>query len=179
MSADVRESYAGYVVMRLNAFREHAGDTARVWDFPKLVAARRSMRVDEADAFKGPWRNVRPYVTTEFREWVEEYNAERLTFSEWQRARMEEQRAEKSRQRDYMESVEYFTDELVRWAELTRDRDALIVAARERGASFKELMAATGLSRMAIHNVIAADARAMANMMTDVEWASLQAMEVA
>jgi lambda repressor-like predicted transcriptional regulator len=46
------------------------------------------------------------------------------------------------------------TDELRRWRELCEDRDALIFEARERGASFRELQDATGLSRMALHNVI-------------------------
>ena len=154
MSAADRQDYAGYVAARLVAFREHAGWSARVWDFGKLKAARKSLTREDGDSFKGPWRTVRPYVTTEFREWVDEYNAERLTFAEWLQVAREVRREQSQRERDYLESVEFMTDELRRWRELCEDRDALIFEARERGASFKDLQDATGLSRMALHNVI-------------------------
>lgn len=162
MSAADRIAYAEYVAGRLRAFHVHAGDTARVWDYGKALAHGRGTKRTDADAFKGPWRVVRPYVTTEFREWIDEHDAERLTFAEWQAVERAARAKRDAEEVEYIESAAFFTDELRRWAELTRDRDALIVAARERGATFRELQDATGLSRMTLHTVISADARRVA-----------------
>lgn len=164
MSTTDRETYAGYVASRLAAFTEHAGDTARVWDFDAMQRARRPF-AEDADAFKGPWRDVRPYVTTEFREWIDEYSAERLTCSEWHAAQLDERRQLATRERAYLDSAAYCTDRLERWAELNRERDELIVEARERGASLREIQESTGLSRMAVHNILA--------------WAKLQPQPIA
>ncbi|MCI2958235.1 hypothetical protein MN032_11050 [Agromyces atrinae] len=125
------------------------------------------------DVFSGPWHTVRPYVTTEFREWVDEYYARRLTFTEWQREARAARVAEAARVRDYVDSAEFCTDQLEQWAELNARRDALIVDARERGATFAVLQASTGMSRMALHNVIARAARAAVPDTVPAEWVRL------
>lgn len=168
MSAADRESFAGYVATRLDAFREHAGWSARVWDVDALARARRA-GLEDADAFRGPWRTVRPYVSTDFRVWIEEYYAERLTYTEWQAAQIHARREESERQYAYMDSAEYTLDRLEQWAELNRMRDELIADARERGASFAELQAATGLSRMAVHNVITRERASVAAPVVTLE----------
>jgi hypothetical protein len=112
MSAADREQYDAWVAARLIDFHEHAGMGAFVWKSSYSLAAGGSARgvrgVEraDADAFRGPWHTVRPYVTTEFREWIEEYNAPRLTFAEWQAEAIHARKRERERARDYLESAE-------------------------------------------------------------------------
>lgn len=150
-----RAEYLGYVTAQLAKFREHAGVHSFVWDAAKLQRARRLAPMDTSDegAFSGPWRVVRNYVTTEFREWVEQYYAERLTFSEWKRRAIEARNDEAQRVRDYLDSSEYCTDRLTELRGLFEQRDELIISARERGASWADIGEAVGLSRAQLHNI--------------------------
>lgn len=155
MSAADREQYDAYVQTRLQAFHDFAGFGAFVW--------REGVKRADEEAFRGPWHVVRPHVSSEFRVWIDEYFAPRLTFSEWQAEAIHSRRAESGRVRDYLDSAAYCTDQLEQWRELTMQRDALIADARERGATFAELMASTGLSRMALHTIVS-KARAAAEL---------------
>lgn len=153
MSTADRQAYDEHVALQYAAWLEHTGGVGYIWDEKALHRAGK-VAPSALEAWAGPWRNVRPYVATEFRQWIEEHFLERVTFSEWQAVRIQERREAKESQRDYLESSDYCLDRLENWAELNRERDTQIVEARERGATFKELSAATGLTRRALHNVI-------------------------
>lgn len=161
MSSADRTAYSEYVTLEYQKFLDHTGGAGYVWSENRLARVHRTMP-PARDAWRGPWRNVRPYVTTEFRQWIEEHWIERLTFSEWQTARIHERREAVESKRDYIESADYCLDRLETWAELNRERDEQICEARERGATFKDLMSATGLTRMTIHNVLERARRAQA-----------------
>jgi hypothetical protein len=105
----------------------------------------------ELAAFSGPWHVVRKHVTTEFRQWVEEYDGtKRLTLSQWRA----EQIAERS-EIAFTESAEYTLGQLEELRRLIAERDALILEASKRGASKVAIASAVGLSRQQIHTVIA------------------------
>lgn len=142
-----------YVTLELERFGEHTGGNGRVWDnTPRAVrklAARRAGSPEEY-AFTGPWRTVRPYVTLEFRQWVEEYEGtDRLTLSEW----IERDRAARS-EVQYLESAAHTLDRLEEIKRLVSERDALIVEGARRGASKTDIARACGLTRQAVHAVI-------------------------
>lgn len=166
-----REAYLGYVTAELAKFREHAGVHSFVWDAEKLQRARRLAPMDTSDegVFVGPWRVVRSYVTTEYREYVEQYYASRMTFSEWKARAVAERAAEAQRQSDYLDSAEYCTDSLADLRSLFERRDELIVTARERGASWGDIGDAIGLSRAQLHNIATRHAVKMRNAVASVE----------
>jgi hypothetical protein len=152
--ADDRIAYAGYVQARLEDFWQHAGHNAFVWDFAKLQHAPcRPRDTSDAGAFKGPWRNVKNYVTTEFREWVDEYYAERKTFAEWRAERVEERRVQAIRDAETLDSAGYKLGELALLRDLLDRRDDIIMGARERGATWADIARAAGLSRQQLHNI--------------------------
>lgn len=153
MSAQDRIDYDTYLAGQYAAWLEHTSGSGYIWDARALARAGRDVPT-ALDAWRGPWRNVRPYVSTEFRQWVEEHFLDRVTFAEWQAQRIQERRETAETKRDYVESADYCLDRLESWAELNRERDEQICEARERGATFRELSEATGLTRMALHNVI-------------------------
>lgn len=81
-----RETYAGYLAEMESRFADHTAGNGRVW----LQSAPWG---SFGAAFRGTWGSVRRYVTPEFRQWVEEYGVDRLTFSQWQEtARRERER---------------------------------------------------------------------------------------
>lgn len=152
-----REEFAGYVTAQLEAFRKREGELTFVWDAAKLLKARHLAPRDTSDegAFVGAWHVVRAYVTTEFREWVEQYGARRLTFSEWKARAVAERAALANERADYEASAAYCTDQLEDLRALVERRDELIVTARERGATWADIGAAIGLGRAQLHNIAA------------------------
>lgn len=151
-----RIEYAGYVARRLEEFWIHAPG-AFVWKESYSIAkgqVRARLKAD-SDVFVGPWHAVRPHVTTEFREWIDEYCEERLTFSEWQAAQRHERERERIAREEYEESGDAALDSLDLWRDLAARRDEFIVQARRAGKTYKQLQAATGMSRSALAEVVA------------------------
>lgn len=142
-----------YVTLELERFAEHTAGNGRVWAdtarAARKLAARRAGSPEEY-AFTGPWHTVRPYVTLEFRQWVEEYEAtERLTLSEW----IERDRRERAAV-DYLDSAAHSLDRLEEIRRGILERDAVIVEAAKRGASKTDIARASGLSRQQVHTIV-------------------------
>ena len=93
MSSQDRIEYAEYLDGQYADWMEHTGGVGYIWYFPALTRAGKPVPAP-LDAWRGPWRNVRPYVTTEFRQWIEEHSIARVTFSEWHAERIQARRAE-------------------------------------------------------------------------------------
>ena len=115
-----------------------------VWNHAAL-RARGKVVADTIEAWRGPWATVRPYVTTEFREAVEQGIVTRRTITEWAaaNARIREQEraeAEEGPGREAMSSLAYLRDLLDR-------RPAMIADARAAGESWESICRASGLSR--------------------------------
>lgn len=158
-SADY-ESWVEYVTNELAAFYEHTEGVTYIFDHSpasaKYVARwhKRGMSTELA-AFSGPWHVVRKLVTTEYRQWVEEYEAtDRLTYTQWVE-RAKNDRVEVA----WEESAERALDKLEMLRRLTLERDAIIVEAARKGATKVAIARSVGLSRQQIH-VIIADAEA-------------------
>lgn len=148
-----RQAFESYVDRMLTAYLEHTGAGGSVWAHHTAALQRRNAGRDTRDAFAGPWHTVRPYVTQEFRQWIDEYWTPRLTFAEFTALRREERQAERDREREWLDSAAYRLDQLVQWRDF--NRDAAIIEARERGATFAELQAATGMARSSLAAIIA------------------------
>lgn len=166
-----------YVRGELERFYAHCEGVTYIWAHTP-AAERLVSRLGgdgELSAFKGPWHVIRGHVTSEFRQWVEEYEAtERLTFSEWQ-ARAVTERQEVA----YLESAEHDLDQLRELRRLMGERDALIVEAAKRGAAKTAIAAAIGLSRQQVHAIVtAADAAAMEDMFVETETVTLPSGEI-
>lgn len=81
------ETWQGYVSAMESAYAAHTEGNGRVW----LESFKGGSSFERA--FVGPWHTVRAHVTTEFRQWLEEYGIERVTLTRWiQRARAERAR---------------------------------------------------------------------------------------
>lgn len=90
LAADL-EAWRGYLARLEAEYAEHTGENGRVW-LESFTGGSSFER-----AFTGPWSHIRAHVTTEFRQWIEEYDVERLTLSQWvvrQRADREKERLE-------------------------------------------------------------------------------------
>ncbi|WP_136057258.1 hypothetical protein [Microbacterium sp. K24] len=149
-------AWAEYVVGESARFYDHCEGVTYIFaDTPaaKRYLARCATRgaSSEEAAFTGAWHVVRKLVTTEFRQWVEEYEAtERLTFSQW-RERAKEERVEAS----WEESADRALDQLEMLRRLISERDSLILEAARKGATKVAIARAVGLSRQQVHTVIA------------------------
>ncbi len=83
------ETWLGYVARVEAEFLEHAGFGAQYWleswtgsgDFERVMT--------------GPWHVLRRHVTTELREWFDEYFVERVTITEWRARCRAERQAER------------------------------------------------------------------------------------
>lgn len=144
-----------YVSGELARYAEHTGGTGRLWaqnpHASRFVEKRRAGSPEEY-AFTGPWHIVRKYVTTEFRQWVEEFEAtERLTLAQ----HAERERAAAA-SRAWLDTPEYVLDRLDEIRRMMAERDALIVEAARRGAKKTAIAEATGLQRQTIHAILAA-----------------------
>lgn len=147
-----------YVAGEVARFYEHTDGVTYIWAHTpaaaavcaRLQAARGAGGTDAEAAFSGPWHVVRKHVTTEFRQWVEEYEAtERLTLSEFtERAKVA--RAEVA----FIESADYTLGQLEELRRLTAERDHLIREAAARGASKVAIAAAVGISRQQVHVIV-------------------------
>jgi hypothetical protein len=69
------------------------GHRVDIWNTAALRAARKSIP-DDLELFRGPYRNVRPYLTTELRELIDQGAVTRWTVTEWRAAARREREAE-------------------------------------------------------------------------------------
>lgn len=149
--ADV-EAWETYVRGEVAKFYDHCDGVTYIWAHT-AAADRMVARLggdSELAAFSGPWHVVRKHMTTEFVQWVDEYEGtERLTFSQWRERRAAE-RAEVA----YLESAEHTLGKLAELRRLIEERDALIVEAAKRGATKVAIAQAVGLSRQQVHTII-------------------------
>lgn len=148
-------AWQSYVTAELARFAEHTGGTGRLWaqtpHAARYVDKRRAGSPEEY-AFTGPWHIVRKYVTTEFRQWVEEFEAtERLTLAQ----HAERERAAAA-SRAWLDTPDYVLDRLDEIRRMMAERDALIVEAARRGAKKTAIAEATGLQRQTVHAILAA-----------------------
>ncbi|WP_100813031.1 hypothetical protein [Microbacterium lacus] len=160
-SAADLESWRGYLARQESRFYDACGGGTYIWDRAAVDRATRRGKtfrgLDIEGAYTGPWHTVRPYVTAEFREWVESDSRgdqiERLTLSEWvERERVERERVEG--ERGHLETADYTLSQLREFARMLEWRDTLIREAIERGASKVETAAAVGLTRQQIHTIV-------------------------
>lgn len=161
MRASVRgvdyDAWATYVAGECERFYAHTEGVTYIFaNTPK--AARYLARCEargtssEQAAFTGAWHVVRGLVTTEFRQWVEEYEGtERVTFSEWRERSKDERDAV-----EWRESADFALGELATLRRLIAERDALIVAASQKGATKVAIAQAVGLSRQQVHTIVSA-----------------------
>lgn len=123
-----------------------AAGNSNWFDDRKLAAMKTRNRTARfpRDAFTGAYMITRAYLTEEAIFWFEHYGHERFTFTDWQN-RERETRAEVAaydvEESNPLADLEYMRDMVAR-------RGKAIVAAREDGASWAQIMTATGLSRM-------------------------------
>lgn len=153
-----RADYAAWIAGQLERIHNYGGAGFDVWDRSKLRRAGLSESREDAEAFRGPWRTVRPYATQEFLWWVEAQGEPRYTFSEWQARARAERDAEAHKVREWLDSAGYCLSELEVLRDMLARRDELIATARERGAAWADITAASGLSRMQAHTVAKAHA---------------------
>ena len=163
MSKHDEQEWSAYVLRELDHFYAVSGGGTYIWaNTPGAHRAlsRRGVTSTgagaELAAFRGPWLVVRPLVTREFRQWVEEdEGTRRLTPAQF----VESQR-EARESLSWYDSPEFTRDRLAEIRRLMDERDALIVEAAARRASKVEIAAATGLSRQQVHAIIASAGRA-------------------
>lgn len=148
-----RADYAAWVAGQLERIHAYGGNGFDVWDRGKLRRAGLSEARPDEDAFRGPWRTVRPYASQELIWWIEAQHEPRYTFAEWQARARADRDAELHRVREWLESAEYCLSELEVLRDMLARRDELIASARERGASWAAITGASGLSRMQAHTV--------------------------
>ena len=140
-----RIAYDGWIAGQLDQIHASASVDSNgfdVWDHGKLAAARLPAR-DDADAYRGPWHTVRPYLTREALWWFEAEGMPRLTFGQWQdqaRAARRAAREAASDPRNLLDALAYARDMMAR-------RGDMIAELREAGIPWAEIMAASGLSR--------------------------------
>lgn len=148
-----RASYDEWRALQVLAY-EATGATYWFDVNKELRMARRGSHAP-ADAFTGPYWAVKPYLTAEAIEWFEVAGNDRFTFTDWQRLERERRAAEAefdAEESDPLRTLEYLRDAMQR-------RGALIVEARESGASWADVCAATGLSRMQASTIAKATMR--------------------
>jgi hypothetical protein len=163
--ADV-DAWNAYVAGEVARFFQHCEGTTYIWQATPEAerAIARNGGDSERAAFTGPWHIIRKHLTTEFRQWVEEYEGtERITPTEW-RARQVAGRAEVA----WMDSADYSLGQLEELRRLTAERDAIIVEAARRGATKVSIARAVGLSRQQIHTIVAAAEVAPAEVLAPV-----------
>lgn len=151
------DTWATYVATECERFYGHTDGVTYIFaNTPKAArhiarCAARGVNTEQA-AFTGAWHVVRSLVTTEFRQWVEEYEAsERVTFSQW-RERAKSDRAEVA----WSESPDRALGELATLRRLIAERDDLIVDAARKGATKVAIAEAVGLSRQQVHTIVSA-----------------------
>lgn len=172
-------AWSEYVAGELEKFYAHTdGITYLFQNTPaadRYIAryAKRGITSEQA-AFSGPWHVARKHVTTEFQQWVEEYEGtDRLTLSQWRdRARAE---------RDdiaWSESAEFALGELETLKRLIAERDALILDAARKGATKTAIARAVGLSRQQVHVIVAAGEASVPDVAPFDEWSDVASVPV-
>lgn len=103
------------------------------------------------DAWRGPWWTVRPYVTTEFREAVEQGFIVRQTVTQYARAQVQA-RADLAAMAE--EAADgHALDQLAFLRDLAAERNRYIVEASASGATVAAIVEASGLSRSQVMKV--------------------------
>lgn len=98
--------------------------------------------------YAGPWHIVKHWASEEFREYVEREGHPRFTWKEWRERAAAEREALEEDERAYSEDVARPLERLEDWRALHDARGQIIADARERGATWADITAASGLSRM-------------------------------
>jgi hypothetical protein len=141
---------------------EYVEQTLRidVWDHAARARAGKPAAWT-ADAWVGPWWTVKPYVTTEFREAVEQGLVPRQTVTQYARAQVQA-RADLAVMTE--EAADgHALDQLAYIRALNEDRDRYIVEASASGATVRAICEASGLSRSQVMK-IRADAATAARL---------------
>jgi hypothetical protein len=151
-----REAYALWVAGQLDRVAAYGaeGNGINVWNHDALRRAGKLGTVTDADAYRGPYRVVRPYLSAEMRDWFEHQGQPRWTIQAWRdamRAEREAERVAASDPSNLLESLAYA-------AELMRRRGDMIAELREANVPWARIVEASGLSRSQC-NALAAAAR--------------------
>jgi hypothetical protein len=123
------------------------GHRVNIWNPAALRAARKAMP-DDLDLFRGPFRNVRPYLSTELRELIEAGRVTRYTVTEWRAAARREREAEQA-ETGTDGGTDHALGMLAATAEYMTKRAEWITTAREASppVPWSTICAAAGLSR--------------------------------
>lgn len=168
-----REEYRAWVAGQVRYVEEHL--RIDVWDSSALRRAGKRVQ-DTGDAWQGYWPTVRPYVTTEFREAVEQGVIRRMTLTDW--------RAMMGRERDAVESASDGEEgrDALRTLETIREwyamRGELITRARAAGIPWKDIQAAAGLSRPQVNRLALDYTRGLERAAMEADAAVTDAAEV-
>jgi hypothetical protein len=143
-----REEYRAWVAGQVRYVEE----TLRIDVWNSAALARAGKRVqDTGDAWQGYWPTVRPYCTTEFVEAVEQGVIRRMTLTDWRQMMGREREAvaveaDGEEGRDALRTLAYIRD----WYS---QRGELVMRARAAGIPWREIQAATGLSRPQVNRL--------------------------
>lgn len=145
--ADDRATYELWKAAQYQIFEDYGN--SHWWDDTKARRMHKRGSTHPVDPFAGPLWAARPWMTQEAIDWFTVAGNQRLTWADWQRM----QRENRAAQAEYdaaasspLATLEYMRDMQAR-------RGALIAEARAEGASWADVMAATGLSRMQAHTL--------------------------
>ena len=157
MSSKVLESdfeeWRGYIYGEIKQFHDAGNDY--LFNPAKIHAAGITCPITDTGiegVFTGAWHVVRKYLTTELIDWLE-LRGTRITFSQWQARRRADREEERNARQDYLDSAESCLDQLEELRRLIERRDELIMTARERGATWREIGESVGLKRAQLHNI--------------------------
>lgn len=130
---------------------EDAGN--KFWFADRATARGRNRgKVPPRDAFTGPLWVALPWFTGEALTWFTVDQNPRYTFTDWQDMKRVERANYTAELVEAANGAALAT--LAYWRDLTDRRGETISAARAGGASWAQIMAATGLSRMACYSLL-------------------------
>lgn len=165
-----RADHDAWVAAQLSRIAHYGpeGNGFDVFDQSKMRNAGVYFRPE--DAYRGPWRAVKPYATRELIWWFEAEGQPRVTFQEWRnRARAERTRRDRDAA-EWIASADYALQELAVLRDLLARRGELVAQARDQGTPWAEICDASGLSRMQAHTVAKAARPASATATPAPEW---------
>ena len=165
-----RADHDAWVAAQLSRIAHYGpeGNGFDVFDLSKMNRAGVFFRPE--DAFRGPWRAVKPYATRELVWWFEAEGQPRITFQEWRnRARAERTRRERETA-EWLSSADYAMQELALLRDLMERRGALIAQARDQGTPWADICETSGLSRMQAHTLAKATRPKAAQAAPAPEW---------
>lgn len=145
MSASDRAMFDQWVAAQLTKYTTET-NCEDVFDFNVMVRANKSFKPE--DAYRHPWRQVRPYLMREFVWFIESNGNPRYTFAEFNRAMKAERDAERAAadESEALDTLAYLRD-------LMPTRGELIARARAAKTSWADICEASGLSRMQAHTL--------------------------